>query len=142
MIDLEKNVITVVYENETYVLRIPTPIDQIAIGVKQKEIMAKSYADFIPSDLDSFSAALLTGMATFERLITSGSTANWLWVSGKDGKPVVDSAKFPVTATRVVMEVTGSFQLEFDKFLYPRYYAEQSEQENMESKPDTAQVAV
>ncbi len=136
MIDLVNNVITVPCEGESYALRIPTPFDQIAIGVKQKEILAKSYPNFNPVNLDQFTESLLNGLALFEILITKGTTATWVWFADKNGKPAVDSSKFPAEAIRIVLEVTNLFQNEFDKFLYPGLYTEQPEQETVESKPD------
>ena len=109
------------YEGQTYVFRIPTPFDHIGIGARQREILRRiepsSGGDM--SGLDAYTYNLLKALATFEKLITRGTTATWVWTADAKGLPVVDSEKFPAETVLLVMEVVNAFEVALDNHLFP-----------------------
>ena len=116
-----QNTIEVPYESETYVFRVPTPYDHIGIGARQREILRRiepaSGGDM--SGLDAYTYNLLKALATFEKLITRGTTATWVWTADAKGLPVVDSEKFPAETVLLVMEVVNAFEVALDNHLFP-----------------------
>ena len=112
--------IEVPYESETYVFRIPTPFDHIGIGARQREILRKiepaSGGDM--TGLDAYTYTLLKALATFEKLITRGTTATWVWTADAKGLPVVDSEKFPAETVLLVMNVVEVLDQKIDSFLF------------------------
>ena len=117
-----QNTIEVPYESETYVFRVPTPYDHIGIGARQREILRKiepaSGGDM--TGLDAYTYTLLKALATFEKLITRGTTATWVWTADAKGLPVVDASKFPPQSVLLVMEVVDAFESALDRFLFGR----------------------
>ena len=109
------------YEGQTYVFRIPTPYDHIGIGARQREILRRiepsSGGDM--TGLDAYTYNLLKALATFEKLITRGTTATWVWTADAKGLPVVDSEKFPAETVLLVMEVVNAFEVALDNHLFP-----------------------
>ena len=108
------------YESETYVFRIPTPFDHIGIGARQREILRRiepaSGGDM--TGLDAYTYNLLKALATFEKLITRGTTATWVWTADAKGLPVVDSEKFPPETVLLVMNVVEEMERLLDIFLF------------------------
>ena len=117
-----QNTIEVPYESETYVFRVPTPYDHIGIGARQREILRRiepsSGGDM--TGLDAYTYNLLKALATFEKLITRGTTATWVWTADAKGLPVVDASKFPPQAVLLVMEVVDAYETALDRFLFGR----------------------
>ena len=109
------------YEGQTYVFRIPSPYDHIGIGARQREILRRiepaSGGDM--TGLDAYTYNLLKALATFEKLITRGTTATWVWTADAKGLPVVDSEKFPAETVLLVMEVVNAFEVALDNHLFP-----------------------
>ena len=109
------------YEGQVYVFRIPTPFDHIGIGARQREILRRiepaSGGDM--TGLDAYTYNLLKALATFEKLITRGTTATWVWTADAKGLPVVDSEKFPPETVLLVMEVVNAFEVALDNHLFP-----------------------
>ena len=109
------------YESEVYVFKIPSPYDHIGIGARQREILRRiepaSGGDM--SGLDAYTYNLLKALATFEKLITRGTTATWVWTADAKGLPVVDSEKFPAETVLLVMEVVNAFEVALDNHLFP-----------------------
>ena len=109
------------YEGQTYVFRIPTPFDHIGIGARQREILRRiepsSGGDM--TGLDAYTYNLLKALATFEKLLTKGTTATWVWTADAKGLPVVDSEKFPAETVLLVMEVVNAFEVALDNHLFP-----------------------
>ena len=110
------------YEGQTYVFRIPSPYDHIGIGARQREILRRiepsSGGDM--TGLDAYTYNLLKALATFEKLLSKGTTATWVWTADAKGLPVVDSEKFPPQAVLLVMEVVDAFESALDRFLFNR----------------------
>ena len=108
------------YEGQVYVFRIPTPFDHIGIGARQREILRRiepaSGGDM--SGLDAYTYNLLKALATFEKLITRGTTATWVWTADAKGLPVVDSEKFPPETVLLVMNVVEEMERLLDIFLF------------------------
>ena len=117
-----QNTLEVPYEGQTYVFRIPTPFDHIGIGARQREILRRiepsSGGDM--TGLDAYTYNLLKALATFEKLITRGTTATWVWTADAKGLPVVDASKFPPQAVLLVMEVVDAYETALDRFLFGR----------------------
>ena len=109
------------YEGQVYVFRIPTPFDHIGIGARQREILRRiepsSGGDM--TGLDAYTYNLLKALATFEKLLTKGTTATWVWTADAKGLPVVDSEKFPAETVLLVMEVVYAFEVALDNHLFP-----------------------
>ena len=109
------------YEGQTYVFRIPSPYDHIGIGARQREILRRiepsSGGDM--TGLDAYTYNLLKALATFEKLLTKGTTATWVWTADAKGLPVVDSEKFPAETVLLVMEVVNAFEVALDNHLFP-----------------------
>ena len=116
-----QNTLEVPYEGQTYVFRIPSPYDHIGIGARQREILRRiepaSGGDM--TGLDAYTYNLLKALATFEKLITRGTTATWVWTADAKGLPVVDSEKFPPETVLLVMEVVNAFEVALDNHLFP-----------------------
>ena len=100
-----QDTLEVPYEGQTYVFKIPSPYDHIGIGARQREILRRiepaSGGDM--TGLDAYTYNLLKALATFEKLITRGTTATWVWTADAKGLPVVDSEKFPAETVLLVM---------------------------------------
>ena len=108
------------YESETYVFRIPTPFDHIGIGARQREILRRiepaSGGDM--TGLDAYTYNLLKALATFEKLLSKGTTATWVWTADAKGLPVVDSSSFPPETVLLVMNVVEEMERLLDIFLF------------------------
>ena len=108
------------YEGQVYTFKIPTPYDHIGIGARQREILRRiepsSGGDM--TGLDAYTYNLLKALATFEKLITRGTTATWVWTADAKGLPVVDASKFPPQAVLLVMEVVDAYETALDRFLF------------------------
>ena len=108
------------YESEVYVFKIPSPLQHVAIGARQRELLRQtepsSNGDM--SGLDAYTFTLLKALATFEKLITRGTTATWVWTADAKGLPVVDASKFPPQAVLLVMEVVDAYETALDRFLF------------------------
>ena len=109
------------YEGQVYIFKIPTPFDHIGIGARQREILRRiepsSGGDM--TGLDAYTYNLLKALATFEKLLTKGTTATWVWTADAKGLPVVDSEKFPAETVLLVMEVVNAFEVALDNHLFP-----------------------
>ena len=128
------------YEGQTYVFRIPSPYDHIGIGARQREILRRiepaSGGDM--TGLDAYTYNLLKALATFEKLITRGTTATWVWTADAKGLPVVDSEKFPPETVLLVMEVVNAFEVALDNHLFPGPgNGVPTSAETLASEPDT-----
>ena len=110
------------YESEVYVFKIPSPLQHVAIGARQRELLRQtepsSNGDM--TGLDAYTFTLLKALATFEKLITRGTTATWVWTADAKGLPVVDASKFPPQSVLLVMEVVDAFESALDRFLFNR----------------------
>ena len=110
------------YEGQVYIFKIPTPFDHIGIGARQREILRRiepsSGGDM--TGLDAYTYNLLKALATFEKLLTKGTTATWVWTADAKGLPVVDASKFPPQSVLLVMEVVDAFESALDRFLFGR----------------------
>ncbi len=108
------------YEGQVYVFKIPTPFDHIGIGARQREILRRiepsSGGDM--TGLDAYTYNLLKALATFEKLLTKGTTATWVWTADAKGLPVVDSEKFPPETVLLVMNVVEEMERLLDIFLF------------------------
>ena len=108
------------YESEVYVFKIPSPLQHVAIGARQRELLRQtepaSGGDM--TGLDAYTFTLLKALATFEKLITRGTTATWVWTADAKGLPVVDASKFPPQSVLLVMEVVDAFESALDRFLF------------------------
>ena len=109
------------YEGQVYTFKIPSPFDHIGIGARQREILRRieptSGGDM--TGLDAYTYNLLKALATFEKLITRGTTATWVWTADAKGLPVVDSSSFPPETVLLVMEVVNAFEVALDNHLFP-----------------------
>ena len=108
------------YEGQTYVFRIPSPFDHIGIGARQREILRRiepaSGGDM--TGLDAYTYNLLKALATFEKLLSKGTTATWVWTADAKGLPVVDSSSFPPETVLIVMNVVEEMERLLDTFLF------------------------
>ena len=110
------------YESEIYVFKIPSPLQHVAIGARQRELLRQtepsSNGDM--TGLDAYTFTLLKALATFEKLITRWTTATWVWTADAKGLPVVDASKFPPQSVLLVMEVVDAYETALDRFLFGR----------------------
>ena len=115
-----QNTLEVPYEGQTYVFRIPSPFDHIGIGARQREILRRiepaSGGDM--TGLDAYTYNLLKALATFEKLLSKGTTATWVWTADAKGLPVVDSSSFPPETVLLVMNVVEEMERLLDIFLF------------------------
>ena len=128
------------YESEVYVFKIPSPLQHVAIGARQRELLRQtepaSGGDM--TGLDAYTFTLLKALATFEKLITRGTTATWVWTADAKGLPVVDASKFPPQSVLLVMEVVDAFESALDRFLFNRTGdGDTPGAETLESESDT-----
>ena len=138
--ELNQNTLSVTAQGEHFTFRIPSPFDQIALGVRERDIVRRTDPEGIAevSGLDAQTQWLLRCLATFELLLVSTSAA-WPYSKGPDGKPVVNSQAFPPQSIAVVMEVTQGFQTALDSFLFGgTEHGESSGPEGMAGQPNTA----
>ena len=135
-----QDTLEVPYEGQTYVFRIPSPYDHIGIGARQREILRRiepsSGGDM--TGLDAYTYNLLKALATFEKLLTKGTTATWVWTADAKGLPVVDSEKFPPETVLLVMNVVEEMERLLDIFLFGGTGdGEPTSAETVASEPDT-----
>jgi hypothetical protein len=136
--DVTTTTLDVKHDGHEYTFRIPGPMDQVAIGVRKRDLARKSLKDnFVDLDgLDWPTHNLLRSLATFELLFVN-STASWMLSKGPAGKPIVDSTTFPPQATTLVLEVIQGFDSALDTFLSPGdKQQDASGGENLASQPN------
>lgn len=115
--DLTKTEIIIPYGGDDYVFKIPGLMDDMRVGVRARNI--RRQAD--PNDPGEFGLSdevvlQVRAMASFEELLRKGP--RWPWIADAQGKPLVDSLKFPddragdVTAIYLLfLQQVNSFRL-------------------------------
>lgn len=106
--------------DETFYFRVPSPRDVARLGTRAQALRRADEPGTNGSEigLDGLSADLYRGFALFETLLIRADTdGNWPFSKDDEGKPYVDSTKFPTFSTLVVPEVYQGFSTALDKFL-------------------------
>lgn len=102
--DALKVSLTVSVSGDTFEFKIPGLHEEIRIGSRMNMLRQKIDPDWdgvTPLNLDSIS--VLRACAVFETLLLR-SSVEWVFSPGPQGKPIVDSSKFPPNKAREVVE--------------------------------------
>lgn len=101
-----------------FIFKIPGIRDEIRIGMRMRALRA---ADATAGDdpneqgLDEFTVYLSRCCATFELLLISANVT-WAHTPGLDGKPVVDSSKFPDDKMNDLTSAVADFSRQVNNF--------------------------
>lgn len=117
--ELTQTTIEVVSDEETFVFRIPSVREFARVGTRSHALRAADSPTTNGSEwgLDPMTADLYRGMALFEVLLERADCKdNWPFTE-VDGKPRVDSSKFPPQVTFTVIDVQRRFDEAYRKFL-------------------------
>ncbi len=102
--------------DETFYFKVPSPRDLARMGSRSTALAAADEPFMGRPALDPFTQNLYRGFALFETLLVRAD-ATWPYTQGPDGKPYVDSSKFPTESTYTVTEVYQGFSEALEKFL-------------------------
>jgi len=100
--------------------KVPSPRDLARLGMRAKALRAKDDPESGGEEygLDPLTSDLYRGCALLETLLkTANCKDNWVYSTGPDGKPVVDSEKFPAEQIANVQEVYRRFIAAVNTFL-------------------------
>ena len=103
---------------DTYVFKIPTLHDEIAIGSRMSTLrraIDPSWDGF--TLLDGTTQYALRAAATFELLLQRASVT-WPFSEGLDKKPVIDSSKFPADKAHVTVQAYERYEAALNRFRY------------------------
>lgn len=120
MADLTKETIDVEVGAEKFVFRIPTPREHARVSARAHEMRQQDAPRTGGSGygLDPFAQDLYRGMALMEVLLKQADAKdNWPFQNDANGKPVVNSDKFPPQAIPVIPAIAEGFDIEFARFL-------------------------
>jgi hypothetical protein len=118
MADLTQETFEVKVDDQTFVFRIPSPRDMARMGSRALLLRRQDSPDTMGSEwgLDGFSSDLYRGMALMETLLLRADAKdNWPYTE-KDGKPVVDSSKFPPSSTLLIPLIYRGFDEQLTRF--------------------------
>lgn len=123
MVDVPiKTEIEVSVQGDSFNFKVPTLHDEIKIGLRMKAIRSRyteadadGIKDTSDEGLDGWTNMMLRACANFEVLLKT-SSAKWVFSSGKDGKPFVDSANFPSDKVNQVIEAHVAFNNDLATF--------------------------
>lgn len=115
--DLLQTTLTVPVGNDKFEFRIPSLHDEIKIGGRVAALrrMNDPAWDGFTAGLDGATLMTLNACATFEVLLERAS-AQWCFTPGADGKPYVDSSKFPTDKVATVLQAYGGFDVALTTF--------------------------
>jgi hypothetical protein len=113
--DVLKDSIDVTVNNETYTFRIPSYLDEIKIGVRQRDIVRSVSPDAGIDGVDGQTYFLINTAARFEVLLQSASV-KWPYSNGPSGEPVVDFQKWPKDKVTEALAVGAVFSTELSSF--------------------------
>jgi len=117
--DITDDRIRVTVGGDDYEFRIPSIRFDIEVGYRSRAIRraaAPAEGGDI-SGLDWFTINFTTYCAIMELyLVATSAPDHWPFTADAAGKPVVDSAKFPLRKRNTVMEVGGAFNEAFIRF--------------------------
>lgn len=114
MADVLTDTLTITVGEDQFVFKIPTPIQQIEIGVRASALRRRFDASGAgwEDGLDTATYLLVRGMVILQVLLTQ-SSAKWPYTEtrGADGKPIVavDIDKFPPSASPIIIQVYQGF---------------------------------
>jgi len=100
MPEILQDKIEIKLQNDTFVFRIPNYLDEIKIGLRERDIRRELGLEMAgdqagnPDGLDGQTFFMIQTAARFELLLVSAS-AVWPWTNGPDGKPMIDFKKWP-----------------------------------------------
>lgn len=107
----------VTVRDKRYTFRMPSIRYDMEVGYKAAEIRrsadpagvgAWNTADYVADTFSRYCAII--------ELYLVAADEEWPFSPGKDGKPVVDSSRFPLKKRTTVYEIGGAFQQTFDRF--------------------------
>ena len=110
----------VVIEGETYVFRKPGIYYAIEMGYRAADVRRRAFptgGGGFPGDfgLDYDAVSFARACATME-LYLDRSDQEWPYSAGTDGKPMVDSSRFPSDREDTVRKVGNAFEAEMARF--------------------------
>ena len=119
MSELMQTTIEVVHKpsGDTFTFAIPSLHDEFRVSARVKKIRKAIDPDWdgYEQGLDGYALMGMNACATFEVLLRA-SSAKWVYSGGIDGKPVVDSSKFPIDRNDEVRQVGVDFQTAVQTF--------------------------
>lgn len=120
MPEVLQSTITVEHKGETFEFRVPGPRELSRMGARAHAMRRMDAPETGGSEvgLDPLSRDLYMGMALMETLLVKADAkGDWPFSLGPDGKPTVDSGKFPPLASMILPDVYGGFMRQLDTFL-------------------------
>lgn len=105
---------------ELFVFRIPSVREYAKMGARAHELRRMDSPSTGGGEygMDGVTSDIYRGLALFETLLSRADAKdNWPFTTDATGKPVVDSDKFPPTATRSLIDAYRGFEAEYARFL-------------------------
>lgn len=121
MADVTQQTFDVSYEGASFTFRIPKITHDVEVGYKAADVRRRAFPEgrgYIDG-LD-YSAVQFSRYAAYLELYLTAATAEWPFSAGADGKPVVDSTKFPFEFQEDVYGLGAAFETELSRFRRPR----------------------
>lgn len=120
MAELTQETIDVLIGTETFIFKIPTPREHARVSSRAAMLRATDTPGAFVSEwsLDPDTAGSYRAMAIMEILLQKADTEdNWCYSNNDEGKPVVDSNKFPAKTIRTLPLIARGFEEGLQKFL-------------------------
>ena len=121
MPDILQDKLEVKLQDDIFVFRIPTYLDEIKLGMKERDIRRELGLEIggdqsgNPDGLDNQTFFMVQTAARFELLLVQ-SSVQWPWSAGPEGKPVVDFHKWPSDKVGDAIAVGALFAGELTTF--------------------------
>jgi len=103
---------------ETYIFRKPGIYHRIELGYRAAEVRRKAYpgsGGILDFAVDRATVDFAQNCAIMEMYLVR-SNQTWPFTPGEDGKPVVDSSKFPPDREQTVWDIGDSFSKQVLRF--------------------------
>jgi len=147
--DLLKDSIEVNVKGQTYEFRVPSYMDEIKLGVRERNIrqdIEKEIGETITSGsadgIDNGTYFMVRVAAQFEVLLKKSST-RWPWTNDDKGNPIVNYKKWPNDKVNEAIEVGVAFGAELARFRDGGLSnGDGSGTEVMEGEPDPRAITV
>ena len=117
MSDVLDETLEVIVRKQKYIFKIPSITFDIEVGYRATEIRQRIAPQFMGSlfGLDNAAAQLARNFAVMELYLLRADVP-WPFSPGPNGKPVVDSAKFPRDKTNTVYDIGQAFEAAYGRF--------------------------
>ncbi len=117
MADVLTDTIELVVRKQTYVFKVPTVAFDLEVGYRAMQIRQRIAPQTMGGlyGLDNAAATTSRNFAIMELYLLRASDP-WPFTAASDGKPVVDSSKFPLNKTNTIYEIGLAFEGAYSRF--------------------------